>query len=63
MLNIKSLKPGDIIKNNAEGFLKDEYGVINYSTGKIAVATFIKVPEHPFIIGIWNANELDLVEV
>ena len=61
MIDIKNLKKYDIIKNNEEGFLKNEYGIVNYSTGDIAVVTFIKIPEYPFIVGIWNVNQLELI--
>ena len=62
MVDVRTLKPFDIIQNHEDGFLKDEYGIVNYSDGECAVATFIKAPEYEYIIGIWNCNYIDLVE-
>lgn len=60
MIDVRNLKKFDRITIKEEGDMYNQIGIVTFTDGNIAEICTIKYPEHPYTIGIWNANKMDM---
>lgn len=61
MIDVRELHKGNTIRIDEEGEYKGQFGIVYECNGCLAGISTIKNPAQLYWIGIWNANNMTLI--
>lgn len=62
MVDVRELKRNDRIIIKEEGEFFNQVGTVVFTDGNTAELLTLRMPENPYVIGIWNAQKMERYE-